>query len=76
MTATTNLRAAEQEAGVKHQVALSVLGAQIMPHSGYNTAKSVQENLIKASGLALFDRASNSVLRIRDWIDANSSSHI
>src|SRR6201992_131039 len=49
-TATKNLLAAEQEAGVKHHVALSVVGAQIMPDSGYNTAKAAQENLIKDSG--------------------------
>lgn len=49
-TATTNLLAAEQEAGVKHHVALSVVGAHNMPDSGYNTAKAAQENLIKGSG--------------------------
>ncbi len=49
-TTTTNLLAAEQEVGVKHHVALSVVGAQIMPDSGYNTAKAAQENLIKDSG--------------------------
>ncbi|MCV7440695.1 NAD(P)H-binding protein [Mycobacterium paraense] len=49
-TATTNLLAAEREAGVKHHVALSVVGAQIMPDSGYNTAKAAQENLIRDSG--------------------------
>src|SRR6516164_845664 len=49
-TTTTNLLAAEQEAGVRHHVALSVVGAQIMPGSGYNTAKAAQENLIKDSG--------------------------
>src|SRR4029078_10674396 len=49
-TTTTNLLCAEQEAGVKHHVALSVVGAQIMPDSGYNTAKAAQENLIKDSG--------------------------
>jgi uncharacterized protein YbjT (DUF2867 family) len=49
-TTTTNLLSAEQEAGVKHHVALSVVGAQIMPDSGYNTAKAAQENLIKDSG--------------------------
>jgi uncharacterized protein YbjT (DUF2867 family) len=49
-TTTTNLLAAEQEAGVKHHVALSVVGAQVMPDSGYNTAKAAQENLIKDSG--------------------------
>lgn len=49
-TTTRNLLAAEQDAGVKHHVALSVVGAQIMPDSGYNTAKAVQENLIRDSG--------------------------
>jgi uncharacterized protein YbjT (DUF2867 family) len=49
-TTTTNLLAAEQEAGVKHHVALSVVGAEAMPDSGYNTAKAAQENLIKESG--------------------------
>jgi uncharacterized protein YbjT (DUF2867 family) len=49
-TATTNLLSAEREAGVKHHVALSVVGAQIMPDSGYNTAKAAQEKLIKDSG--------------------------
>src|ERR1700710_904138 len=49
-TATANLLSAEREAGVKHHVALSVVGAQIMPDSGYNTAKAAQENLIKSSG--------------------------
>ena len=48
-TTTSNLLAAEQEAGVRHHVALSVVGAQIMPDSGYNTAKAAQENLITAS---------------------------
>src|ERR1700757_3494035 len=47
-TTTTNLLAAEREAGVKHHVALSVVGAQIIPDSGYNTAKAAQENLIRA----------------------------
>ena len=52
-TTTTNLLSAEQEAGVKHHVVLSVVGAQIMPDSGYNTAKAAQENLIKDSGRRL-----------------------
>jgi uncharacterized protein YbjT (DUF2867 family) len=49
-TTTANLLSAEQEAGVGHHVALSVVGAQVMPDSGYNTAKAAQENLIRASG--------------------------
>lgn len=50
-TTTANLLSAEREAGVSHHVALSVVGAQNMPDSGYNTAKAAQENLIKESGL-------------------------
>lgn len=49
-TTTTNLLAAEREAGVEHHVALSVVGAQVMPDSGYNTAKAAQETLIMESG--------------------------
>lgn len=44
-----NLLAAEQQAGVKHHVALSVVGTQRLVDSGYLRAKAVQENLIKAS---------------------------
>ncbi|PEG37827.1 LysR family transcriptional regulator [Mycolicibacterium agri] len=49
-TATGNLLSAERDAGVRHHVALSVVGAQSMPASGYNTAKAAQENLIRNSG--------------------------
>ncbi|MFG1932650.1 SDR family oxidoreductase [Mycobacterium sp. NPDC048908] len=49
-TTTANVLAAERDAGVKHHVALSVVGSQNMPDSGYNTAKAAQENLIKEAG--------------------------
>jgi len=49
-TAGRNLLAAEATAGVRHHVALSVVGADRLPDSGYLRAKVVQENLIKASG--------------------------
>ncbi len=45
---TTNLLAAEKTAGVKHHVALSVVGADRLPDSGYMRAKVAQEDLIKA----------------------------
>jgi uncharacterized protein YbjT (DUF2867 family) len=46
---TTNLLAAEAEAGVAHHVALSVVGTDRMaPQSGYFRAKLAQENLIGA----------------------------
>lgn len=46
---TRNLLAAEAAAGVSHHVALSVVGADRVPDSGYLRAKVAQENLIIAS---------------------------
>src|SRR5436305_7520078 len=50
-TSGRNLLAAEATAGVKHHVALSIVGADRSPDSGYLRAKVAQENLIKASGV-------------------------
>jgi len=50
-TATRNLLAAEAAAGVRHHVALSIVGADRLPASGYLRAKIAQEKLIKASGV-------------------------
>jgi uncharacterized protein YbjT (DUF2867 family) len=50
-TSTRNILAVEAAAGVKHHVALSVVGADRMPDSGYMRAKVAQEKLIKASGV-------------------------
>ena len=50
-TSGRNLLAAETKAGVKHHVALSVVGADRLPESGYLRAKVAQENLIKKSGI-------------------------
>jgi uncharacterized protein YbjT (DUF2867 family) len=50
-TAGRNLLAAEKAAGVGHHVALSIVGADRLPASGYLRAKVAQENLIKASGI-------------------------
>src|ERR1700755_2823463 len=46
-TSTRNLLAAEAVAGVKHHVALSVVGTERLLESGYFRAKIAQENLIK-----------------------------
>ena len=48
-TSGRNLLAAEAAAGVKHHVALSVVGTDRLQESGYFRAKMAQENLIKAS---------------------------
>jgi uncharacterized protein YbjT (DUF2867 family) len=45
-TSTTNLLAAEKEAGVRHHVALSVVGTQRLTESGYFRGKIAQEELI------------------------------
>lgn len=50
-TSGRNLLAAEKTAGVKHHIALSVVGTDRLQESGYFRAKQVQENLIKASGI-------------------------
>jgi uncharacterized protein YbjT (DUF2867 family) len=51
VTSGRNLLAAEKTAGVKHHVALSVVGAQRVVDSGYLRAKAAQENLIKTSSI-------------------------
>src|SRR5262249_3573894 len=48
-TSGRNLLAAEAVAGVKHHVALSVVGTDRLADSGYLRAKMAQENLVKAS---------------------------
>jgi len=50
-TSGRNLLAAEAAAGVKHHVALSIVGADRLKDSGYMRAKMVQEGLIKTSGI-------------------------
>ncbi len=51
-TSGRNLLAAEAAAGVRHHVALSIVGSERLPGNGYFRAKVAQENLIKASGIA------------------------
>jgi uncharacterized protein YbjT (DUF2867 family) len=48
-TAGQNLLAAEINAGVKHHLALSIVGVDLMQNVGYMRAKMVQEDLIKRS---------------------------
>jgi uncharacterized protein YbjT (DUF2867 family) len=50
-TSTGNLLAAEKTAGVGHHVALSVVGTERLPGSGYFRAKLAQEKLIRESGI-------------------------
>lgn len=48
---TTNLVAAARAAEVSHYVALSIVGADELPDSGYLRAKVAQERIIASSGL-------------------------
>lgn len=50
-TSTENLMREEKKAGVKHHIALSVVGTEKMQDAGYFRAKLVQENRIKESGI-------------------------
>ncbi|MGA7856018.1 MAG: SDR family oxidoreductase [Candidatus Acidiferrales bacterium] len=50
-TSTRNLLGAEAAAGVRHHVALSVIGCERMLERGYFRAKIAQENLIKSSSI-------------------------
>jgi uncharacterized protein YbjT (DUF2867 family) len=50
-TSGRNLFVAETAAGVRHHVALSIVGTDRSPDNGYFRAKVAQENLVKASGI-------------------------
>ena len=50
-TSTRNMLAAEADAGVHHHVALSVVGTERLPESGYFRAKIAQEKLIEGSSI-------------------------
>ncbi|MGH7402861.1 MAG: SDR family oxidoreductase [Candidatus Rokuibacteriota bacterium] len=50
-TSGCNLLAAEAAAGVRHHVALSIVGTDRSPDNGYFRAKVVQERLIEKSGI-------------------------
>lgn len=51
VASTTNLVDAAREAGVGHYVALSIVGVDELPDSGYMRAKAAQERIIASSGL-------------------------
>ena len=50
-TSGRNLLAAEAAAGVRHHLALSIVGTDRTPDNGYFRAKVAQEKLIEASGI-------------------------
>jgi uncharacterized protein YbjT (DUF2867 family) len=50
-TSGHNLLPAEAAAGVRHHVALSIVGTDRTPDNGYRRAKVAQEKLVKTSGI-------------------------
>jgi acetyl esterase len=62
-TSTRNLLATEAQAGVAHHVALSIVGIDRLPGSGYFRAKVAQENLIKESAVPY------SILRVTQFFE-------
>jgi uncharacterized protein YbjT (DUF2867 family) len=50
-TAGRNLLAAETAAGVRHHIALSIVGTDRKPDNGYFRAKVAQEKLVEAAGI-------------------------
>jgi uncharacterized protein YbjT (DUF2867 family) len=50
-TSTRNLLAAERDAGVGHHVAVSIVGADLLPDSGYLRAKVAQEAEIEGGSI-------------------------
>jgi uncharacterized protein YbjT (DUF2867 family) len=50
-TSGRNLLATGRQAGIKHHIALSIVGSERSPENGYFRAKLAQERLIKESGI-------------------------
>jgi len=50
-TSTRNQLAAERDTGVKHHVAVSIVGADLLPDSGYLRAKVAQEAEVEAGNV-------------------------
>jgi len=73
-TAGRNLHAAEAAAGIKHHVALSIVGTDRTPDNGYFRAKVAQEKLIKASGIPYTIIRSTQFLEFLDGIAASSTA--
>ena len=67
-----NLHAAEAAAGVRHHVALSIVGTDRTPDNGYFRAKVAQEKLIEASGIPYTIIRSTQFLEFLKGIAASS----
>ncbi len=72
-TSGRNLLTAEAAAGVRHHVALSIVGTDRMPDNGYFRAKVAQEKLIEASGIPYTIIRSTQFLEFLGGIAATST---
>jgi uncharacterized protein YbjT (DUF2867 family) len=72
-TSGRNLHAAEAAAGVRHHVALSIVGTDRTPDNGYFRAKVAQEKLIEASGIPYTIIRSTQFLEFLGAIAASST---
>ena len=72
-TSGRNLLAAEAAAGVRHHVALSIVGIDRTPNNGYFRAKVAQEKLIEASGIPYTIIRSTQFLEFLGGIAASSA---
>jgi uncharacterized protein YbjT (DUF2867 family) len=72
-TSGRNLLAAEAAAGVRHHVALSIVGIDRTPDNGYFRAKVAQEKLIEASGIPYTIIRSTQFLEFLGGIAASST---
>jgi uncharacterized protein YbjT (DUF2867 family) len=68
-----NLLAAEASAGVRHHVALSIVGTDRTPDNGYFRAKVAQEKLIETSGIPYTIVRSTQFLEFLAGIAASSA---
>ena len=73
-TSGRNLHAAEAGAGVRHHVALSIVGTDRTADNGYFRAKVAQEKLIKASGIPYTIIRSTQFLEFLGGIAASSAN--
>src|SRR5436305_1179032 len=74
-TSGRNLLAAEATAGVKHHVALSIVGID-RSENGYFRAKAAQETLIKASGVPYtIIRSTQFMEFLRGIVDSSASEN-
>jgi uncharacterized protein YbjT (DUF2867 family) len=73
-TSGRNVHAAEAAAGVRHHVAVSIVGTDRTPENGYFRAKVAQEKLIKASGVPYTIIRSTQFLEFLGGIAASSTA--